>query len=205
MFDSSNNYWDEPDFILTYIVTALVNGMGIEVGVTVTVRGLVMSGTLVSEQAYLDNLTTMLQTQIDFGDPDAPPEAREALNNILDLRMMTEFDPEGIFKPLTDQLDTPPDDSLDDVSAPLGQPSGDDPFSEDMLEDLLEDVDMPPPLQFAHLKDPLVLSGEPPVSFGEGSDVILRVRLTSIDSWMIGRLLPDMPDFPDFDLGNLAH
>jgi len=172
---AGENYWDEPDFVLTYIVTALVNGIGMEIGVTLMMRGLVVSGTLVSEETYLDALTRTLQDQVSFTKDNVPNDARTALKDVLDMRPMTEFDKTDVFEPAEE------DEAGEKALPPL-----------DTLED------MPPPVQHLHLKDPMIVVGEPPISFGEGSDMIVRLRMTTIDGWMIGRLLSDLPDFPDF-------
>jgi hypothetical protein len=186
MIGGGDNFWDEPDFVLTYLVTALVNGMGVEMGITLMLRGLVVSGTLVSEQTYLEAITRTLQEQINFSEADASAEAQEALKNILDLRTMSEFDPLEMFGGMTDEVDGVEDDEADDFD--------------------VDDADVGPSLiQYLHLKDPLVVTGEPPISFGEGSDIVLRLRMTAVDGWMIGRLLPDVPDFPTFGNGNITH
>jgi hypothetical protein len=179
------NFWDEPDFVLTYIVTALVNGMGVEVGVTFMVRGVLVSGTMISEDSYLELLTQQLQNQISLDDTDAPEDAKEALKAVLDLRSLKEFSPE---------------DYLPDVAP--------EDFDDDDRLFAVEDVDMgegPPLLQHVHIKDPLIIASDQSIGFGEGEDVLYRLRLTSIDGWMVGRLMPNMPDDfpPDFD--GLAH
>jgi hypothetical protein len=176
---TGDNYWDEPDFVLTYIVAALVNGIGMEIGVTLMVRGLVVSGTLVSEETYLASLTKTLQQQVGFTAGNIPKDAEAALKDVLDMRSMTEFDPEDVFEGATD-------DDQDDQ----------------MLE-MSEGV--PAPVQHLHLRDPMVIVGEPPLAFGEGGDLIIRLRLTTVDGWMIGQLLSDAPDFPDFGGSELTH
>lgn len=184
---AGDNFWDEPDFVLTYIVTALVNGMGVEIGVTFMVRGVLISGTLISEDRYLDLLTERLQKQISLDDTEAPAEAKEALKTVLDMRSLKEFSPED-YLPLDDTGELDEDDL---------------PLSAEDLEGM-EMGDSPPALQHVHLKDPLIIAGDQSVGFGEGENVLYRLRLTSIDGWMVGRLMPDMPDdFPDFD--GLAH
>lgn len=56
---SESGYWLEPDFVLSDIVTTLVNLMGIPIGVTLFVKGIVVTGVLVSENEYLANLTNV--------------------------------------------------------------------------------------------------------------------------------------------------
>ncbi|MEO0562583.1 MAG: hypothetical protein AAF125_10735 [Chloroflexota bacterium] len=184
IFGGSDAYWQEPDFVLSYIVAALVNGIGLEIGVTLMTRGLTISGTLISEAKYLDGITERLQAQVSPADQYVPETAIDALHDLLDLRNMTEFDPV--------QYKTPPqvsEDESDTVPSEADEP----------LFDMLDDLGAP--LQHLHLIDLVVLTGEPPMSFGEGSGVMLRLRLTSIDGWILGRILPDVPDLSDFDGG----
>jgi len=161
------NVWDEPDIVLAYIVTALVNGMGVEIGVTLMAHGLVMSGTLVSEQQYLSNVTDMLIEQVDFTDSDIPEETRDALKSVLDVRNLGEFDP------LT--------------------------YAAEAENDEMADQMMPPLLQYLHLQDPLVVAGESPIQFQPGGGVTVRLRLTSIDGWMLGEIRPDFGGLGPFD------
>ncbi|MEL6151079.1 MAG: hypothetical protein AAFV33_19650 [Chloroflexota bacterium] len=173
------NVWDEPDIVLTYIITALVNGMGLEMGATLMARGLVISGTLTSEKAYLDNISDMLMRQVQFDDESVPEEVREGLKDLLNLRSLAEFD-------------------LHDMAATIAEDMDDD---DDDFDDM-DDIDLPPPVTYIHLKDPVIVAGEPPIEFGEGSNVIIRLRLTTIDGWMLGKISPDagaMFDFHDDD------
>lgn len=55
-FDDSG-FWLEPDRILANIVATMVNIMEMPIGVTVYMKGVVISGALVSEQEYLSTLT----------------------------------------------------------------------------------------------------------------------------------------------------
>lgn len=189
-FLGDDSHWDEPDFMLSYIITALVNGTGMELGVTLMLRGLVISGTLVSEQTYLEKVTETLMNQVDLSKVDMPEQVKESLLALLDLRKMTEFNIDDYIM----------EDEVDDMEDEDWEEAEDD--DEDWEDD---DLDMPPPLQFLHLKDPLMLAGDPPIGFGEGSDVVLRLRLTSIDGWMLGRLTPDIPDFMDFGDNGVRH
>lgn len=190
MFGGGDNIWDEPDIVLQYIVTALVNGMGLEISVTLMARGLVISGTLTSEAAYLDRISNMLREQVAFTDPEMPPEIKESLQQILDLRSLSEFDitnfiPRSVIEKMEADLE-------DGDTADVDGNDEDDIDYDDM--DFDED-DFPMTLQYLHLKDPVIVAGDPPINFGEGSDVIIRLRLTSIDGWMIGRIMPDVSDY----------
>ncbi|MEM6282297.1 MAG: hypothetical protein AAF787_08910 [Chloroflexota bacterium] len=163
-----DNVWDEPDIVLTYILTALVNGMGMEMGATLMARGLVVSGTLTSEKAYLDNISDMLASHVQIDDENMPEEMREGLKDLLNLRSLAEF-------------------SMEDMAAEMDD------------EDDIDDMDLPPPVTYVHLKDPVIVAGEPPIEFGEGSNVIIRLRLTAIDGWMLGKITPDFGGMFDFD------
>jgi hypothetical protein len=202
MFGSGENLWDEPDVVLTYIITALVNGMGIEIGATLMARGLVISGTLISEETYLDQMSELLVNQVKFTDPDVPEAMRESLKQALNLRTLSEFNIEDYVRAATASMENleseeGDEDDMDDM---------DDMDDEEIFDqDDFDMDDMPPTLQYVHMKDPLIVAGDPPINFGEGSDVILRLRLTSIDAWMVGKISPEMPDFLDFDDNGLAH
>ncbi|MDX1996012.1 MAG: hypothetical protein SF029_26775 [bacterium] len=57
-FDESA-FWLEPDFVLADIVTTMVNLMELPIGITLFIKGAVLTGTLVSEREYLAALTEM--------------------------------------------------------------------------------------------------------------------------------------------------
>lgn len=167
--------WNEPDYVLTYILTALVNAVNMEISMTLTVNGVLMTGDVVSERVYLQQATELLKSQMDFDDPEMPPEVRQSLEAMLDLTTLAEFDAPWLRDP----------DDVDD--------------DEDEDSDLVEP---PMPVEYLHLRAPIILAGEPPVNFGEASDIIVRIRMASIDSWMLGRISPDGPDLLDDFLSN---
>ncbi|MCL4248156.1 MAG: hypothetical protein KJ065_08420 [Anaerolineae bacterium] len=55
-------YWNEPDFLLGLLVSFLANKLNAEFGITLMVRGTVMTGTLVSEHAYLGRMNELFKT-----------------------------------------------------------------------------------------------------------------------------------------------
>ncbi len=57
-FDESA-YWLEPDFVLADIVGSMVNMMELPIGITLFLKGMVLTGTLVSEREYLEALSEM--------------------------------------------------------------------------------------------------------------------------------------------------
>ncbi|MBZ0298009.1 MAG: hypothetical protein K8L99_35980 [Anaerolineae bacterium] len=150
--------WEEPDFLLSYLVSTLVNLSGAPLGITLLVKGVVITGTLISERDYLSTLSHMLQTQI-----------RRSLNNMTeDERKMAEsaFD-------LTDLTeDFYPDDNDEDGELEMH------------------------PIQYLHLRDPLIVSPQPTVGFAKGAFPVMRIRLTTVDGWMLGTSLPGFPDLP---------
>ena len=54
-----NDFWQEPDFLLADLVSGFVNKGGMELGITLFVKGLVLTGTLTSEQEYLKAISGM--------------------------------------------------------------------------------------------------------------------------------------------------
>ncbi len=195
---ASENLWDEPDIVLSYIVTALVNGMGLEIGVTLMARGLVVSGTLTSEHNYLEQISNVLMNQVQFTDESVPEDVRESLKALLDLRSLSEFDADS-YLPGAGSISMGDEGDEDE--------SDDNDFADmdDFDDDDMDIVDLPPTLQYLHLKDPIIVAGEPPINFGEGSDVMVRLRLTTIDGWMLGKISPDMTNYIDFDDNGTKH
>jgi len=55
-------YWNEPDFLLGLLVSFLANKLNAEFGITLVVRGTVMTGTLVGERAYLGRMNDLFKT-----------------------------------------------------------------------------------------------------------------------------------------------
>lgn len=154
--------WNEPDFLLSYLVSSLVNLGGAPVGITLLIKGTVLSGTLMSEREYLDTLSNLMQQQVRDALASLPKQDREMAEEAFDFRDLAE--------------DFYPDDDEDD------EDSG------------------PEPLVFLHLRNPMVISPQPVVSFGSGLFPVMRIRLSSIDGWMLGASMPD--DLDDFMSGN---
>lgn len=82
--------WEEPDLILSYLVSSLVNMGGAPLGVTLMIGGTVITGTLMSEREYLDTLSGMLQSQVRDALAALPENEREAAESAFDLRDLTE-------------------------------------------------------------------------------------------------------------------
>ncbi len=90
LMGSESSYWLEPDFLLADLVSGLVNRGGMHLGITLFLHGLVITGTLVSEQEYLQSLSRLFKQQArkSFANPTAE-----------DLRMAEElFDFTGLVE-----------------------------------------------------------------------------------------------------------
>lgn len=149
-FDESA-FWLEPDFVLADIVSSMVNFMELPIGITLFIKGIVLTGTLVSEREYLGALSDMFTTLAKQSLRPMGPKELEELEAAFSYRDMTENEPSS---------------------------------TEDPAEVF------PPPVRHLHLKDPLTLTPQPGISFGNSSIPIIRVRLSAVDGWMLGQSLP---------------
>lgn len=77
-------FWQEPDFLLNDLISLLVHRAGVELGVTLFVKGLVMSGTLVSEQTYLESLSGAFMSKVREAMPELPEQDLERMREALD-------------------------------------------------------------------------------------------------------------------------
>ncbi|GAB4521578.1 MAG: hypothetical protein OHK0046_33150 [Anaerolineae bacterium] len=76
-------FWLEPDFVLADLVATLINGLELPIGVTLFMKGMVISGVLTSEREYLQSLTDTFNKIIrDENDP--------ATDNLFDFNMLAE-------------------------------------------------------------------------------------------------------------------
>lgn len=167
-----SGFWQEPDFLLADIVSGFVNRGGMELGITLFIKGLVITGVLVSEREYLQALSKMFTSQ-----------AKKSLVNPTkqDLKNTEEvFD----FTNLAEDVDLPviPEDNEIDLDA---------------LDDLDVDDRHFPTIRHLHLKDPVIIQPQPAVSFTHNQVSILRVRLKAIDGWMVGKVNVDTDDLMD--------
>jgi len=161
-------FWQEPDFLLADIISGFVNRGGMELGITLFIKGLVITGLLVSEREYLEALSTMFATQ-----------AKKSLVNPTkqDLKNTDEvFD----FTHLAEDIDLPEDeedyDDLDEM---------------DMVERQF------PTIRYLHLKDPVIIQPQPAISFTHNQLSILRISLKTIDGWMVGKVNVENDDLMD--------
>ncbi len=169
-FAADSDFWQEPDFLLTDLVSGLVNKGGMELGITLFVKGLVMTGTLTAEQEYLKAISGMFASQ-----------AKKNLVNPSknDLKATEEaFD----FTGLAEDVD------LTELYGERDEEFNDEGPDEEDLKDFEPEEPATPPIRYLHLKDPVIIQPQPPVSFEHTPVSILRVKLTTIDGWMIGKV-----------------
>ncbi len=162
-------FYDEPDPFLTDLVSGFVNRGGMQLGITLFVKGSIITGTLVSEQDYLEAMSSTFANQ-----------AKKALvkPTSKELKQTEEaFD----FSHLAEDVDVPI--NLD------GLPSF-DPFDAENFDEELTPPDLPL-IRHLHLKDPVILQPGPRASFAHSPISILRLRLQVIDGWMLGKVSPD--------------
>src|SRR5512143_700369 len=136
MFNDSSSgesaFWQEPDFLLADIISGFVNRGGMELGITLFIKGLVITGVLVSEREYLQALSKMFASQ-----------AKKSLVNPSkqDLKNTEEvFD----FTNLAEDVDLPSEDD-------------DDENDYDDFDDLDVDDRHFPIIRYLHLKDPVIV------------------------------------------------
>jgi hypothetical protein len=135
------------------------------------VKGAVITGTLVSEQDYLEAMSSTFANQAKKA--LVKPSAKE-------LKQTEEaFD----FSHLAEDVDIDPD--LTGM--------GFNPFEDDGFEDDLTPPDLPL-VRHLHLKDPVILQPGPRASFAHSPISILRLRLQVIDGWMLGKVSADADD-----------
>ena len=189
-FGSDSEFWQEPDFLLADLVSGFVNKGGMELGITLFVKGLVLTGTLTSEQDYLKAISGMFAAQ-----------AKKALVNPSkqELKNTEEvFDFTGLAEDV-------------DVNELYGQEDGETkpgkPPARTQAEIEEDDDRTMPNIRYLHLKDPVIIQPQPAVSFTHTQVSILRVKLTTIDGWMVGKVTidDDITDFPPVAPNEIRH
>ncbi|MBE0688548.1 MAG: hypothetical protein IH587_00320 [Anaerolineae bacterium] len=102
-------YWNEPDFLLGLLVSFLANKLNAEFGITLMVRGTVMTGTLVSERAYLGRMNDLFKTIARSSLMDPSEEDLNSLEEAFGFDDMAEdIYPENQDENADDDLDFPP-------------------------------------------------------------------------------------------------
>ncbi len=184
MGGGSDFSWLEPDFILAHLVSAMANIGGVELGVTLLVKGAVITGNLVGEREYLQRISEMFREQAKRTLAALPEDQRKIAEQALDFTMMFEDD-----YPEFDE--NTPDDEADDAD-----------YDEDDGDEGMPDLS--PPIQHLHLKEPIIIHPQPAIGFLESALPIMRIRLTAIDGWMLGKVDMVPSDFPP-DNGGMRH
>ncbi len=160
-FLDDSSYWNEPDFLLGLLVSFLGNKLGSEFGMTLMVRGAIITGTLVSERTYMLRMSDMLKGIVRTSVANPSEEDLTLLDQVFELGDMLEDDyAEG--------------DDLNDAE-----------------EDAEEDVppqDLPSPIRHLHIRDPFILYPGSAMTFTESPLPIMRVRLAMVDGWLPGRV-----------------
>jgi hypothetical protein len=159
-----SGFWQEPDPFLVDLVSGFVNKGGMELGITLFMKGQVITGTLVSEQDYLNAMSDLFAAQAKKSMVKPTKAELKATEDVFDFSHLAE-----------------------DVES---DPFLDDPDDEDEEDFDLDDMVMPV-IRHLHLKDPVILQPQPSISFSHSQISIIRIRLTAVDGWMIGKVTVD--------------
>jgi hypothetical protein len=182
LFPPDTGFWQEPDFLLSDLISMLVNRSGVQLGITLMMRGMVVSGVLVSERAYLEELSKYFQDQA----KDAIKEMMGTAPKKEMRKMLKEAEEAWDFTYLTEDVYRDSDDK---------DGKGDD---KDANEDELETAPDFSEIRHLHLKDVEIVFPSPGIEFFQSRLPTWRVRLASIDGWLVGRSVAQMP-FPSSD------
>ena len=174
-----DGFWQEPDYLLSDLISMLVNRSGIQFGITLMVRGMIISGVLVSEREYLAELSKYFQDQA----KDAIKELMAAAPKKEMRKLLKEAEEAWDFTYLTE--DRYPDE----------EDKGDAGEEED---DDLDDAPDFSEIRHLHMKDVEIVFPAPGLEFFQSRIPTWRVRLTSIDGWLVGRSVAHIP-FPSSD------
>lgn len=188
-FGGEDTFWQEPDFFLADLVSGFVNKGGMELGVTLFVRGVVITGTLVSEREYLQAMSDMFAEQARKSLVKPTKEDLKITREVFDFtRMAEDEDPEDFRRRA--------------AQAKNANKKGDSRFYD---PEGMDEEESAVPIRHLHVREPVILQPQPAVSFSHSQVPILRLRLTQIDGWMIGKvnvedddddLLDDFPPPP---------
>jgi hypothetical protein len=154
IFPELDDYWREPDFLLRDVVSFLANKMNSNLGVTLMVRGAIMTGTLVGEREYLSGVNDLFKRMARETIAKPSKEELESIDEAFNYDEMTE----DLY---------PGDETLSD---------GDEAFE-------------PQPVRYLHLRDPVIVHPNATMSFHESPLPIMRIRLTEVEGWMLGRIM----------------
>jgi hypothetical protein len=188
-----SDFWQEPDFLLADLVSGFVNKGGMELGITLFVKGLVLTGTLVSEQDYLKAISGMFATQAKRSLVNPSKQEIKNTEEVFDFTGLAE---DVDLTELYGQRDA----EFDDEVVEEEEPEPEVPEPEDDERTL-------PSIRYLHLKDPVIIQPQPAVSFSHTQVSILRVKLTTIDGWMVGKVTvdDDLSNFPPPPPNEIRH
>lgn len=183
-FMDESGYWQAPDFILTDIITTMVNMMDMPIGITIFMKGMILSGSLVSERQYLASLSAVFQSlaQATFDD-DGDGEMESEIQRLFDFTKLTEneydmgdIDEDDFELPIED-LETIPNDDDDELEDGID------------LDELYMNKASVVPVRFMHLRDAMVLYPGASIGFRHSILPIVRIRIHSVDGWILGQAL----------------
>jgi hypothetical protein len=181
-FMDDSSYWQAPDFILSDIITTMVNMMDMPIGITIFMKGMILSGSLVSERQYLASLSAVFQSlaQTTFDD-EGDGEMESEIQRLFDFTKLAENDYD-MGEVDEDDFELPEDDeSADEEDADLA-----DDFD---LDELYMKKASVVPVRFMHLRDAMVLYPGASIGFRHSILPIIRIRIHSIDGWILGQAL----------------
>lgn len=169
-------YWQEPDFLLADLVSLMANKADSQMGVTLLIKGAILTGTLVGEREYLRRVNEMFKRL-----------ARESLTKPTKEDLASIEDAFGFSEMAEDYY---PEEKPDAADAESEDEEDEDHFD-------YESTDAAP-IRHLHLKDPVIIYPSSTLSFTDSALPILRLRLAMIDGWMLGRISvisdDDLPD-----------
>jgi len=194
-----NDFWQEPDFLLADLVSGFVNKGGMELGITLFVKGLVLTGTLTSEQEYLKAISGMFAAQ---AKKSLVNPSKQEIKNTEEVFDFTGLAEDVDLTELYGEREPEFEDELDDMPEPKAD--GIDPDGPDEED---EDDRTMPNIRYLHLKDPVIIQPQPAVSFTHTQVSILRIKLTTVDGWMVGKVTvdDDLTDFPPPPANEIRH
>lgn len=184
-FMSDGSYWQAPDFILTDIITTMVNMMEMPVGITLFMKGMIISGSLVSERQYLASLSAVFQAlaSATFEGTEEDAEMKQEIKRLFDFTRLAEND-----YGMIDEDDDQQESTQDDVDFDLNLDE-DDGEAFDFDEFYQMNRSPVVPARFMHLRDAMVLYPGASIGFRHSILPIIRIRIHSIDGWILGQAL----------------
>jgi hypothetical protein len=193
-----SDFWNEPDFLLADLVSGCVNKGGMELGITLFVKGLVLTGTLTSEQEYLKAISGMFAAQ---AKKSLVNPSKQEIKNTEEVFDFTGLAEDVDLTELYGEREPEFEDELEEEPEPHPNPNGIGP---DEVDD--DDRTMPN-IRYLHLKDPVIIQPQPAVSFTHTQVSILRVKLNTVDGWMVGKVTvdDDLTDFPPPPPNEIRH